>query len=57
MVLCMVLGLSVKCRTTLGSSGGRMVLGQFQDIGYDSKFMSCWEVANLVQEEEPRLWT
>ena len=52
MVLCMVLGLCVKCWTTSGSSGGlgsggRMVLGQYQDIGYDSDFMSCLGVANL----------
>ena len=62
MVLCMVLGLCVKCWTTSGSSGGlgsggRMVLGQCQDIGYDSNFMSCLGVANLGQNEDPRLWT
>ena len=62
MVLGVVLGLCVKCWTTSGSSGGlgsggRMVLGQYQDIGYDSDFMSCFGVANLGYNEEPRLWT
>ena len=60
MVLCMVLGLCVKCWTTYGSSGGlgsggRMALGQYQDSRYDSDCISCLGVANLGQNEEPRL--